>query len=282
MDNSIDLSDMRELLTPFVLKINKEATPYDIDLPYFRNQLSEMELLFPNKPPEDYLSDKVQIAEFVEPLFGRLPLDGLIRPRNFTLLMFGKKKILSRLFTYSYTILSIYPGTDRSVDVAQRYEITGPIIQQAIRAIDLLDLQCNTIYDKTSDKPNQRKYPPRAIKEAVINAIVHRDYEISEPNRITVFADRIEIRSVGTLHWAVDRERFIEGKAWPKWRNQSFAYLFNKLDLSQSEGQGIPIILQSMEKEGCPAPIFEIEGDSVTCILPAHPRHVLLRQALTT
>jgi predicted HTH transcriptional regulator len=48
------------------------------------------------------------------------------------------------------------------------------------------------------------------------------------------------------------------------------AYLFNKLRLTQSEGQGIPTIIRTMREEGCPDPIFEIEEQSVTCILPAH------------
>ena len=274
---------LRELLakktrkTPFDQMVNQEATTEDIDLPYFRDQLSEMKLLFPNKSLEDYLSDKEQVAEFVLPLFGKLPLDEQIRPRNFTLLMFGKKKTISHLFTNSYTIFSVYPGKDRSEQHAERHELTGPIILQAIRAIDLLNFQFNTVYDKSSDKPNQRKYPERAVKEAVVNAIVHRDYEISEPNQITVFSDRIEIKSIGSLHWGVNKEKFLEGKSSAKWRNQTFAYLFSKLHLSQSEGQGIPTIFRLMKEEGCPPPRFEIEEDSVTCILPAHPRHALMR-----
>lgn len=273
---------LRELLekktktTPFDQRINQEAVSEDIDLVFFRDQLSEMGLLFPNKPLEDYFSDKEQIAEFVLPLFGKLPLDSQLRPRNFSLLMFGKKKTISRLFTNSYTIYSIYPGTDRSESVAERYELTGSIIQQVAKAVELLHLQCPIIYDKTNDKPNQRKYPERAVKEAVVNAIVHRDYEISEPNRITVFSDRIEIISVGSLHWGINREKFIEGKASAKWRNQTFAYLFNKLHLSQSEGQGIPTIFRLMKEEGCPEPKFEIDAESVTCILPAHPRYALI------
>jgi len=55
------------------------------------------------------------------------------------------------------------------------------------------------------------------------------------------------------------------------------AYFFNKLQLAQAEGQGIPTILRTMKEEGCPTPIFDIESESVTCILPAHPRHALLK-----
>jgi tetratricopeptide (TPR) repeat protein len=115
------------------------------------------------------------------------------------------------------------------------------------------------------------------LQEAVINAIVHRDYELQEPNRITVFSDRIEINSAGSLHWGVDKDKFLRGIASPKWRNQSFAYLFNKLQLAQSEGQGITTIFKTMKEEGCPPPIFEIEPENIICILPAHPRHQLIR-----
>jgi predicted HTH transcriptional regulator len=83
--------------------------------------------------------------------------------------------------------------------------------------------------------------------------------------------------SPGALHWGVDKEKFVTGKASPKWRNQSFAYLFNKLQLAQSEGQGIPTIFRTMKEEGCPNPTFEIGIDSILCILPAHPRHQILK-----
>ncbi len=192
--------------------------------------------------------------------------------------MFGKKSSITTLFPEVHTVLSIYKGIDRSEITAERHILTGTIIEQAKKSIELLNTQAYTAFDKTSSKPNQVKYPRRALQEAVINAIVHRDYEIPEPIRITVFADRIEINSPGTLHWGVDKEKFLQGNASPKWRNQSFAYLFNKLQLAQSEGQGIPTIFRTMKEEGCPEPIFEIGSENLTCILPAHPRHQIIRE----
>jgi len=262
----------------FDKRTNIAATESDIDILLFRDSMQEMGLLFPEKSLEDYFSDREQIAELVSPLFVRTNLDGILRPRNFTLLMFGKKSSITSKFPEAYTILSIYKGTDRSEPTAERYTLTGTIVEQAKRSIELLNTQAYTAFDKTSSKPNQVKYPMRALQEAVINAIVHRDYEVPEPIRITVFADRIEIRSPGTLHWGVDQDKFLQGKASPKWRNQSFAYLFNKLQLAQSEGQGIPTIIRTMREEGCPAPIFEIETESLTCIIPAHPRHQIIRE----
>jgi len=263
----------------FDKRVNHAATEADIDVLLFRDSMQEMGLLFPEKQLADYFSDREQIAELVAPLFVRTALDNILRPRNFTLLMFGKKASITALFTEAYTVLSIYRGIDRSESTAERYVFTGSIIEQAKKSIELLNSQIYTAFDKNSNKPNQVKYPIRALQEAVINAIVHRDYEIPEPIRITVFTNRIEIQSPGTLHWGVDRAKFLQGRASPKWRNQSFAYLFNKLQLAQSEGQGIPTIIRTMKEEGCPDPIFEIESESLTCILPANPRHQLIRES---
>lgn len=262
----------------FDKRINARASKEDIDVLVFRDYMQEMGLLSNDKSLEDYFSEKEQIAEFVPPLFDKVGLDNSLRPKNFTLLTFGKKNSITRLYPEAYTILSIYRGKNRSEPTAERHLLTGTLIEQARKAIELLNAEAYVAFDKTNDKPNQVKYPIRALQEAVINAVVHRDYEISEPNRITIFVDRIEVRSPGALHWAVDKDKFKSGKASPKWRNQSFAYLFNKIQLAQSEGQGIPTILRAMKEEGCPEPIFELEAESVTCILPAHPRHQIIRE----
>lgn len=263
---------------PFDKRANPNVGEADIDSLLFRDCMNEMKLIQPNKPLESYFSDHEQIAEFVPPLCVKKSLDGGLCLRNFALFMFGKKNSISINFPDAYTSLSIYNGTDRSAPTAERHLFTGSIIEQAKRAIGLLNTQAYTAFDKNSNKPNQVKYPIRALQETLINAIVHRDYEMAEPVRVTIFSDRIEIQSPGRLHWGVDKEKFLAGKASAKWRNQSFAYLFNKLQLAQSEGQGIPTIIRTMKEEGCPAPIFEIGTDSVTCILPAHHRHKAIRE----
>lgn len=262
----------------FDKRINSRASEADIDVLIFRDYMQEMGLFSADKSLEDYFSEKEQIAEFVPPLFSRVGLDNSLKPKNFTLLIFGKKNSITRFYPEAYTILSIYRGRDRSEPTAERHLLTGTLIEQAKKSIELLNAEAYVAFNKLNEKPNQVKYPIRALQEAVINAIVHRDYEISEPNRITIFVDRIEVRSPGALHWAVNKEKFKKGKASPKWRNQSFAYLFNKIQLAQSEGQGIPTIIRTMKEEGCPEPIFELEIESVTCILPAHPRHQIIRE----
>ena len=229
-----------------------------------------------HKALEDYISAKEKLADFTPPLAGKIGLEPTLRLKNFAILMFGKKPL--DFFYGAYTVFSTYKGRDRSEPTGERQLISGTIVQQARRLIDVLQAESYTIFDKTTDTPNQVNYPSIAIKEAVVNALVHRDYESDQPVRVTIFADRIEIFSPGGLPIQVDREKFRTGKATAYWRNQALNYLFNKLQLAQAEGQGIPTILKAMRAEGCPDPVFEIGPESVTCILPAHPRLRILRE----
>lgn len=251
-------------------RINAYSNTEDIDLIVMREYLQEMKLWDPGKAIENYLSDKERISVFTSPLAGKENLTNALRLRNFALLMFGRDPL--KFFQGAYTVLSIYKGTDRSSSTAQRYEITGNIVYQVKKCMELLSSETYTIFDKTDTMPNRVKYPLRALQEAVVNGHVHRDYEINQPSRITVFTDRIEIYSPGTLPRAVDKEKFLAGSATPYWRNMTLAYFFNKLQLAQAEGQGIPTIIRTMHEEGCPDPRFEIGPESLTCVLPANPR----------
>ncbi len=256
-------------------RLAEQAEIKDIDLLAFREMLQQIGAWNPSVEIEEYFSDEMRISNFVPSLGGVRSLDTTIHPRNFSLLLFGNEP--TRFFPGAWTKVSFYPGKDRSEPTAERYELTGTIIGQARKALELLKAQASTAYDKDSSEPNISKYPERALQEAIINAIVHRDYEEESPTSITVFSDRVEIRSPGTLPRTVDKEKFLAGSASPSWRNQSLAYFFNKLQLAQAEGQGIPTIFRTMLQLGSPKPRFEIEDSAVTCVLPAHPRHEMMR-----
>jgi ATP-dependent DNA helicase RecG len=265
----------KQQIEPWDRRINPQSRFEHIDLIIFRDYLQEMGLWSSNKALEDYISDKEKLSDFTPPLAGKIGLDSTLRLKNFAILMFAKKPL--DFFYGAYSIFSTYPGTDRSEPTGERKLITGTIVQQARRLIDLLNAESYTVFDKTTDTPNQVKYSSIALKEAVVNALVHRDYESDQPVRVTIFVDRIEIYSPGGLPIQVDKEQFKAGKATAYWRNQALNYLFNRLQLAQAEGQGIPTILRAMREEGCPEPIFDIAPESVTCILPAHPRQQILR-----
>jgi len=265
----------RQALAPWDRRLNEKAALDDIDLLVFRELMQEIDMWNPSTSVEDYFSDSVRISEFVPALGGTRPLDSVTRPRNFALLLFGKSP--TSFFPGGFCKFSVYPGHDRGEASAERHELTGSLVSQARKLLDLLKPQVYTAFDKQSPEANAPKYPERALQEAVINALVHRDYESDEPTSVTVFSDRVEIRSPGGLPRTVSGEKFQAGTAAPSWRNQSLAYFFNKLHLAQAEGQGIPTILRTMKQLGSPNPLFEIDNGSVTCVLPAHPRHQMIR-----
>ncbi|MGL4941711.1 MAG: ATP-binding protein [Thermoguttaceae bacterium] len=272
---------LREMLAqkgdvePWDYQENRIGTIADIDLVIMRDTLQELGIWKEESVIDDFLSSTAPIFALLPPFFVREPLTDILRPRNFTLLLFSK--MVTKFFYGGYTFLSVYHGTDRSEPYAMRHEIIGNVISQARRCIELLANETYTIFDKESKNPNQNKYPLRAVEEAVVNAIVHRDYTSVHPTRITVFSDRIEIASPGAMLRPVDRNSFLQGHAAPHWRNQSLAYFFNKLRLSQGEGQGIATILRTMHAAGCPAPQFDFGTESVTCTLPANPRYKLVQ-----
>lgn len=261
----MDLFRMKGVQPAWDRQLNRNSNLTDIDLIILRNYLQEMGLWDEKKGVDDYLSSTNSISAYIPSLLGTEGIDNLARPRNFSLLLFAKEPV--KFFKGAFAYYSVYDGTDRSEPFGIRHEINGDIVQQSRKLIDLLGMEAPTFFEKESTKPNRVKYPLRALQETVVNCIVHRDYEIDQPVRITVFSDRIEFYSPGNLPRQIDKEAFLAGRSAPYWRNQTLAYFFNKLQLAQGEGQGIPTILRTLSDAGCPAPKFEFGEESVTTII---------------
>jgi len=230
-----------------------------------------MGMFTPERGIDPYLADGVQISPFVPSLCVAEPLTGVLRPRNYAVLLFGREP--QKLVPGAFAIYSAYPGRDRTDPVAVRIEIPGTLLDQARRTQELLDSEALTIFDKTDLKsPNAQKYPRRALQEAMVNALAHRDYELFDPVRFTSYQDRIELISPGGLPYGITVTDLRRGTVTPRWRNQSLAWFLSRLQLAQAEGQGIQTIRSAMKAAGCPPPRFEATEVSVTCVLRAHPR----------
>lgn len=261
---------------PWDRRVAADATLDDIDLLALRDTLVRIGRWDPARGVEHWLDPLVSISTFVPPLCGRDGA-GVVRPRVFALLLFGRAT--QRFVPGAVSTFSIYPGPDRTEPYSERLELDGTLVAQAARMIERLNVEAVTVMDKSGGgADNIVRYPHRALKEAVVNALVHRDYTSDQPTRVVVYSDRVEIWSPGGLDPKVPAERFREGRASPVWRNRALAWIFARLDLAQAEGQGISTILASMEREGCPPPRFDVAEESVTCVLPAHPRHGRMRE----
>lgn len=245
------------------------ASPADIDLLALRDTLVREGSWTDTTPIDAYLTGDRAISAMVPPLCQAQPLTGTSQPRNFAVLLFGRAT--QQFLPQAHTILSMYTGTDRTGDLAHRHELTGTVLQQASRAIELLRQQAYMVIDHrdSAGRTNRLRYPERALRELLVNALVHRDYELPHPVRVTVFADRVEVLSPGSLDRAVPADLFASGAAPPVWRNQALAWFFNRLDLAQAEGQGMAVMLKAMRDNGNPPPEFRVTDGAVIGVLRA-------------
>lgn len=266
-----DLLVRKGAIEPWDRRPCNAATVADLDLLALRDALERMGVFSPDRGVEPYLVEGVQIVPFVPSLCLAEPLTGVLRPRNYAVLLFGREP--QRFISGAFSIYSAYPGRDRTDPVARRFEIAGTLFDQARRLRELLDAEAVTLFDKTNLKqPNAEKYPRRALQEAMVNSLAHRDYELVDPGRFTSYADRVEFISPGSLPIGVTVENLRTGHVTPRWRNQALAWYLSRLQLAQAEGQGIQTIRSTMNANGCPPPVFEATEVAVTCVLKAHPR----------
>ena len=106
-----------------------------------------------------------------------------------------------------------------------------------------------------TDRP---EYPIEAIREAILNALIHRDYSIfteGTPVQINFFTDRLEIHSPGTLYGRMTVEQL--GVARPDLRNPALAVMTEALTKAENRYSGIPTIRRAMRAHGLPEPGFE-------------------------
>lgn len=153
---------------------------------------------------------------------------------------------------------AVFQGSDKLV-FKDRKELTGSLFDQlagAYKAIDFYNGTKATFHDLL--RTDERDYPEEAIREALLNAIVHREYSFSGSTMINLYSDRLEIISLGGLVSGLSLEAAMLGVSQP--RNEKLAALFYRMKLIEAYGTGISKIISCYK--GLPAqPKFEnIEG----------------------
>ena len=153
---------------------------------------------------------------------------------------------------------AIFQGTDNAV-FRERKEFTGSLLKQLRDVFQFLDF-----YNKTHatfigmDRTDQRDYPEDALREALLNSIIHRDYVFSGSTIINMFEDHIEFNSLGGLVSGLSMEAIMLGISQS--RNPNLAAVFYRLKWVESYGTGIKKIKRLYANSGS-EPIFKaVEG----------------------
>ena len=141
-----------------------------------------------------------------------------------------------------------YAGTDR-VDLIENEEYGNCCLVKATKQVlDKLDLENRTLTRITSkEREEVRLLDAVALREAVINAIIHNDYSYEGVPKFELFVDRLEITSTGGIPQGLSETEFFEGYSIP--RNKELMRIFRDLDMVEYLGSGMPRILRAYSKE---------------------------------
>lgn len=139
--------------------------------------------------------------------------------------------------------------------------IEGSISEMIDGAIQFVknNMRISTIIDsETGRRKDRPDYPITAVREVILNALVHRDYSIHTegmPVQLKIYKDRIEVKNPGGLYGRLTIDQL--GKVQPDTRNPVLATAMETLGLTENRYSGIPTIRSEMKKADLPEPVFE-------------------------
>ncbi len=209
---------------------------------------------------------------------GRIPADNLDEPKemllerlglirnghltNAAMLLFSENPEKWQLGAY------VKIGFFRNhADLEYQDEIRGPLIDQIDRVIEVVHLKYMKARITYEGIQRIERYfvPDEALREAILNAICHKDYSRSIPIQISVYEDRLYIGNVGQLpkNWTLDD---LLGKHTSIPFNPSIANVFYLAGHIESWGRGIEKIFSACKAENVPEPTFKI-----------HPGDIMIR-----
>jgi ATP-dependent DNA helicase RecG len=159
-----------------------------------------------------------------------------------------------------------------------RQRFSGSILKQldeSFKAISRYNRTRSEIHGL--NRTDAREYPEEVLREALINAIVHRDYDRDVSTNIRVFDNRIEIASYGGLPPNTTIETFLLGLSIP--RNRNLADVFYRLELVEAFGSGIPKMTEIYQVKGKQI-VFKTSPSGFLVILPSlfEPPVLLLKE----
>ena len=175
-----------------------------------------------------------------------------------------------------------YRGNDRASGQIDTQTITGPLNRQITEAVAFAVRNMRVGAYKDPARTDLPQYSEAALFEAIVNAVVHRDYSIRGSRiRLSMFADRFEINSPGGLpnNLTIDSMDVRQST-----RNEALASIFGRIPVGEirgssnrqffmeRRGDGVPIILRETEALSGRIPEYQLIDDSdLVLTIPAAP-----------
>lgn len=182
---------------------------------------------------------------------------GRLVPTVGGMLLFGRDR-LDR-FPDAWIQAGRFGGTSKAVIVDQ-VRLDMPLLQAVEESVSFV--KKHLLHGATIGHLRRTEHwslPPSAVREALVNAVVHADYsQRGAPIRVAMFDDRLEIENPGLLPFGLTLEDLPLGVS--KLRNRVLGRVFNELGLVEQWGSGVPRMIGACRDAGLPAPVWEEIG----------------------
>jgi ATP-dependent DNA helicase RecG len=176
--------------------------------------------------------------------------------RNAGVLFFARDP--RRFFSQAYITCILFKGTDR-VHVLDRKDFAGGMVSDLEESLRFIERNTRTAYRiEGLRREDIQEYPMKALREAVTNAVMHRDWFIEGANVfVEISEDRIEISNPGGLPPGL---RTSDLGTRSVRRNPLIADLLHRIAFIEKAGTGIRRMREEAERHGSPAPVFKTDG----------------------
>ncbi|MGH3839739.1 MAG: ATP-binding protein, partial [Pseudonocardiaceae bacterium] len=170
----------------------------------------------------------------------------------------------------SRVVVGALSGGDIGDDFVDRKDLSGPLLNVIAQIETFLRLHLRTAHEIVGfEKEKREEIPIAALREAVVNALVHRDYTIADPTRVFVLSDRVEVRSPGRPPNSVDAEAMRAGVHVT--RNPHIYSRVVAAELASRAGTGIRRITRLLRQTNGTSLGIAISDAEVVLTLPRGP-----------
>ena len=173
------------------------------------------------------------------------------------MLLFGRER--ARYFPDAWVQAGRFRGTDKAhiIDTLEIRSFPVRAVEEAVAFVQKHALHGMEI--GAVQRKEHWNLPPVAVREAIINAIVHTDYaQHGAPIRVSIFDDRLEVENPGLLPFGLTVDDLLQGVS--KLRNRVIGRVFHELGLIEQWGSGIQRMVAVCRDAGLAAPVLEEIG----------------------
>ena len=166
-------------------------------------------------------------------------------------------------FHFSRIQCAVFLSHDRSHFLDSR-ELTGPVHEMAEEAINYVlkntrvEYRINGLY-----REELHEIPLPALREIIINSILHRNYLSPSFIQISIHPDRIEFFSPGSLHGSMTKERMLQGNS-SSLRNPQLADILHRMNIVERWGSGIGRIFAAYRERNMAVPEYDVDDMGIT------------------